>query len=127
MDGESSSHFVNHDDVILSIPFAMEPNVELDYELMDPILAQDNIVLIEKLKKAYDLNRNFKDTWVVKLPWAKSILSSNGKVVQVECKVCSLIEGKDKLLVPKLDSFWKHVGHHKALIVMLEIKVRQHY
>jgi hypothetical protein len=48
MDGESSSHFVNHDDVILSIPFAMEPNVKFDYELVDPILTQDNIVLIEK-------------------------------------------------------------------------------
>jgi hypothetical protein len=126
MDGESSSHFVNHDDVILSIPFAMEPNVELDYELMDPILAQHNIVLIEKLKKAYDLNRNFKDTWVVKLPWAVSILSSNGKVVQVECKVCSLIEGKDKLLVPKLDSFWKHVGHlvnRKFLILYFDLNL----
>jgi hypothetical protein len=48
MDGVFSSHFVNHDHVIFSIPFAMEPNVELDYELVDPILAQDNIVLIEK-------------------------------------------------------------------------------
>jgi len=81
MDGVSSSHYVNHDDVILSIPFAMEPNVEPDYELVDPILAQDNIVSIEKQKKAYDLNRHFKDTWVLKFPWAKSILSSNGKVV----------------------------------------------
>jgi hypothetical protein len=48
----------------------MEPNVKFDYELVDPILTQDNIVLIEKWKKAYDLNKNFKDIWVVKLPWA---------------------------------------------------------
>jgi hypothetical protein len=80
MDGVSSSHFVNHDDVILSIPFAMEPNMEPDYQLVDPILAQDNVVLIKKQKKACGLNRHFKVSWVVKFPWAKSVLSSNSKV-----------------------------------------------
>jgi len=30
--------------------------------------------------------------------------------------VCIVIEGQDKLLVPKLDLFWKHVGQKKATI-----------
>jgi hypothetical protein len=39
--------------------------------------------LIKKIKKAYEMNMHFQDFWVIKLPWAKSILGSNGKVVQV--------------------------------------------
>jgi hypothetical protein len=48
---------------------------------MDLVLAQENITLTKKRKKAYEMNRHFQDTWVVKLPWAKYVLSSNGKVV----------------------------------------------
>jgi len=51
------------------------------------------------------MNRRFQDIWVVKLPWTKFVLGSNGKVVQVQCKVCSLIDGKDKLLVTSLIHF----------------------
>jgi hypothetical protein len=29
----------------------------------------------------YEMNRHSQDTWVVKLPWAKSVLGLNGKVV----------------------------------------------
>ncbi len=79
--------------------------------------------LIKKIKKAYEMNMHFQDFWVIKLPWAKSILGSNGKVVQVWCEVCSLIDGKDKLLVVKLDSLWKHAGYRKALVAMWGVKV----
>jgi hypothetical protein len=44
----------------------MEPN----YELVDPILSQENIALTKKWKKAYELNAHFNDIWVIKLPWA---------------------------------------------------------
>jgi len=40
----------------------------------------------------------------------------DGKVTHVKCKVCIIIEGQDKLLVPKLDLLWKHVGQKKAII-----------
>ncbi len=73
------------------------------------------------------MNMHFEKFWVVKLPWAKSIMGSNGKVVQVQCKVCSFIDGKDKLLVAKLDSLWKHAGHHKTLVAMPRVKVGEHY
>jgi hypothetical protein len=62
---------------------------------------------------------HFQDTWVVKLPWAKSILCSNGKVVQ--------IDSKNKFMVAKLDSLWKHASHHKALVVMPRVKVGENY
>jgi hypothetical protein len=54
-------------------------------------------------------------------------MSSNRKVVHVRCKVCSLLNGKNKLLVAKLDSLWKHVGHHKVLVVMRGVKVGERY
>jgi hypothetical protein len=38
------------------------------------------------------------------------VLGCNGRVTQVRCKVCSEVEGHEKLLAPKIDSLWKHVG-----------------
>ncbi len=97
-DGAFSNH--TRDDVFLHVPFG----VELHCEVMNPILVQENIALTKKRKKAYEMNMHFQDTWVVKLSWAKSVLGSNGKVVQIWCKVCSLIDGKNKFMVAKLDS-----------------------
>ncbi len=31
----------------------------------------------------------------------------DGKVQQVHCRICSVVEGKEKLLNPKLDGFQK--------------------
>jgi hypothetical protein len=39
---------------------------------------------------------------------------------------CSLIDGKDKLLVTKLDSLWKHASCCKVLVVMPKVKVGEH-
>jgi hypothetical protein len=73
------------------------------------------------------MNMHFQDTWVVKFPWAKFVLGSNVKVVQIQCKVCSLIDGKNNLMVAKLDSLWKHASRCKALVVMPGVKVEEHY
>jgi hypothetical protein len=75
--------------------------VEHQYEVMDLVFAQENIALIKKRKKAHEMNKRFQNTWVVKLLWTEFVLGSNGKVVQVWCKVCSLIDDKDKLLVTR--------------------------
>lgn len=40
-------------------------------------------------------------------------LGSNGLHI-VKCKIYDQVEGKDKLLVPKWDSLYKHVDHMKA-------------
>jgi hypothetical protein len=94
---------------------------------MDPILAQENITLTKKIKKAYEMNMHVQDIWAIKFPWAESIMGSKGKVIQVWCKVCSLIDGKDKLLVTKFDSPWKHASCHKALVPLPMAKVWEHY
>jgi hypothetical protein len=65
-DGVSNSH--THDDVLLPIPFAMEHYCEV----MDLVLAQENIALTKKRKKAYEMNMHFQDTWAIELLWAIS-------------------------------------------------------
>jgi hypothetical protein len=64
---------------------------------------------------------------VTKLPWAKSILAFDGKIVQVWCKVFIPIEVKEKFLVPKLDSCWKHANPCKVCLVKPKVKVGKHY
>jgi hypothetical protein len=64
----------------------------------------------QKKKKKYEQNRHFQNAWAMKLPWAKFVFGSKGKVVQIWCKVYTQIEHKQKLLVPNLDCLWKHVG-----------------
>ncbi len=45
----------------------------------------------------------------------------------MKCKVCSMIGGHDKLLVPKLDSLWKHVGRRKIITVMPGVVMGNYY
>jgi hypothetical protein len=73
------------------------------------------------------MNRRFQNSWVAKLPWAKSIMGVDGKVTQVKCKVCIVIEGRNKFLVPKLDSLWKHVNQRKSTIASASVVVGDFY
>jgi hypothetical protein len=45
----------------------------------------------------------------------------------VFCKICFLVEGKDKLLNPKLDGLQMHVGKRKALIPRPRFLVGDYY
>jgi hypothetical protein len=111
-DGAFSKHI--QVDVFLPIPFAMEHGVRLWTQFWH----KKHCTLTKKRKKAYEMNKHIQDTWVVKLPWAICVMGSNGKVVQVCCKLCSLIEGNYKLLVANLDSLWKHASCCKILVAM---------
>jgi hypothetical protein len=48
-------------------------------------------------------------------------------VAQVWCKICSNIEGKPKLLAPKLNTFLKHVGHCKTTIPSFGIVIGENF
>jgi hypothetical protein len=50
------------------------------------------------------------------------VLGVDGKVVQVHYKVCAQIERREKLLIPMINFVWKHVGHHKTLVLMPYVK-----
>ncbi len=69
-----------------------------------------NIKASKKWKKVYEMNCWFQNTSATKLFWAKSIVNVDGVVNKVKCDVYIRIKGHKKLLVPKLDSLWKHVG-----------------
>ncbi len=45
----------------------------------------------------------------------------------MRCKVFSKIDGKDKMLAPKIDSLQKHVGRRKALVVDPRVCVANEY
>lgn len=77
--------------------------------------------------RTYEANRHWQDSWTARLPWAESVLGRDGRVVQVRCKICTDIMGREKLLVPKIDSLWKHVGKRKALANMGHVKQGDYY
>jgi len=73
--------------------------------IMDLIVAKQNINITNKINNGYELNRHFQVTWALNPPWAKSILSFRWKSYSSPIQsVCTWIKGKDKLLLPKLDS-----------------------
>lgn len=47
---------------------------------------------------------------------ADSVLGLDGRVTQVRYKVCSEVEGREKLLAPKIDSLWKHAGSRVVIL-----------
>lgn len=69
----------------------------------------------------------FQDSWAAKLPWAEAVMGAEGRVSQVQSKVCSFVERREKLLVPKIDSLWKHAGRRKALCDTMKVKKGEYY
>ncbi len=69
----------------------------------------------------------FQDIWTTKLPWAKVVMVPNGKLSMVNCKVCSSVEKKHKLLVPKFDDLQKHVGQQRAIVAKPNVKVGKYF
>jgi hypothetical protein len=69
---------------------------------------------------------HFQDTWAAKLPWVEYVVGADGKVHQVQCKVCNKIKECDKLLMLKLDSLWKHVGHKKVVSPIANVTIREY-
>jgi len=54
----------------------------------------------------FEGSKKFQNTWTTKLPWAKSMWDKRGEVHHVQCKECTFVEGKQKL-IPKLDNLLK--------------------
>jgi len=51
-----------HDDVVFHVPLTKKLAMEPHCEVMDLVLAQENIALTKKRKKAYEMNMHFEDT-----------------------------------------------------------------
>jgi hypothetical protein len=65
----------------------------------------------------------FQNTWACRFPWVEVVIGEDDLVAHVQCKICSNIEGKPKLLAPKFDTLHKHVGRHKAIVLNSSIVV----
>jgi hypothetical protein len=50
------------------------------------------------------------------VPWVEFVINEKGGIHQVRCKICIDVEGKEKLLAPKLNKLLKHVGSWKCLV-----------
>ncbi len=57
----------------------------------------------------------------------KFIIDDKGLMHQVMCKICTYVEGKEKFIVPKLNSLLEHANHQKCKISMLETEVSSYY
>jgi hypothetical protein len=54
-------------------------------------------------KPKWEFNQVFQAIWDAKLPLAKIVISPNGKLLMVRCRICINIEKHEKLHVPKFD------------------------
>lgn len=92
-------------------------------------MAEPEDVVIRK--RSYEMRRQFQDNWGFRFPWVEAVHDDKGHITQVKCSICSVVEGRDKLLIPKIDGLWKHAGRRKAAKDMLvngkKIKAGQHY
>ncbi len=59
-DGVSRSQI--HDDVVFHVPHTKKLVMEPHCEVMDLVLAQENIALTKEKKKAYEMNMHFENT-----------------------------------------------------------------
>ncbi len=76
-------------------------------------------------KKSYDNSRKFQAKWVAKLPWAKGLMVVSGIIQIVRCRVCSLVENKDKIVRCKWDTLTKHVNHRIVVHDLLQLGVKE--
>ena len=59
--------------------------------------------------------------------WAEGVVGADGQIIQVYYTICTDIEGKEKLLVSKIDSLCKHDGRRKAFVDMEKVRHGQYY
>jgi hypothetical protein len=64
--------------------------------------------------------------WACCFPWVEVVVGEDGLVAWVQCKMCSNIEEKLKLLAPKLITLQKHVRCCKAIVPSFGIVVRDY-
>jgi hypothetical protein len=95
---------LNHDDVLSDHDPFLTPKFDL------PTIQSK----LEVKKLNYNATRKFQDSWATKFPSVELCLGSHGNLHTIKCKICSEVDGKDKLLHAKWDSFCNHVGRKKA-------------
>jgi hypothetical protein len=65
----------------------------------------------------------FQEQWVIRLCWLEPICGVDRKMKMVNYKVCSIVEGKEKFLMPRLDSLVKHFEVKRCIVVKFKIVI----
>ncbi len=80
-------------------------------------------------KEHWDFLNEKKDIWIEKafLGYIGSETTIRKICPRFWCKICIQIESKYKLIFPKLNYLWNHVGHYKTLVAMPWVKKGKHY
>ncbi len=81
----------------------------------------------KKKNKDAKIKKVFKEEWATQFPWAKTMVDLTSKIQMVHCKVCSLVEGKDKILNHELGGLQKHARKKKTLISHLGVLCGEPY
>ena len=139
--GESKSALISalRDGVKLELPkLTSDHSVSSDCEIdelrstpvkgpVKEVVVGSEVVEARAKRKCYDHRRHFQDSWAAKLPWAESVVGELGIITEVRCRICTDVEGREKFLVPKLDSLYKHAGRRKALVDIWKVRRGEHY
>jgi hypothetical protein len=59
-------------------------------------------------KSEWELNKFYQNKWATMFSWSKVVCGKDSKMTMVKCKICINIEGREKLLVSKMNSLVKH-------------------
>jgi hypothetical protein len=113
--------------VLNAISTPAKAPAESDVQILDPTVGSPLYAAVRQRRQSYEQNRHWQDSWAAKLPWAESVLGRDGCVTQVRCRICSEVEGREKLLAPKIDGLWKHAGRRRALTNFGGVKKGEHY
>lgn len=76
-------------------------------------LNEDHIIVAttkNKNKKQfeYDVQYKLQDIWATKYTWVENVVAKDGFICAMRCKVCTIIEHKDNIMIPKMDFLSKH-------------------
>jgi hypothetical protein len=64
---------------------------------------------------------------VVRFCWLKLVCGVDGKMKMVKCKVCFVVEGREKFLMPKIDYLVKHFEVKRCIVVKPKVVIKQQY
>jgi hypothetical protein len=78
--------------------------------IFEPSNLSAHELLTKKPKRSYDKFWIFQNSWATKFLWEKLILGEDSQISLMKYMICSVDEGKDKFLSPKLDILQKHVS-----------------
>ncbi len=78
-------------------------------------------------KREWELNWVFQKVWITKLPWVEAMVGCDGKLNMVHYKICSELDGREKLSVLKFDNLQKHASRKKCNVVGPKLTMGQYF